>query len=94
LEYARAKTVSRTRSARSEAGAQTDAPPAVGAEQRAGTRLLLRGGVRAQTIDDARPSISGGVSVALTALLWADAQATGGGDRADRSWSIGLRARF
>jgi len=67
---------------------------AVGAEQKVAPRLVVRGGVRAQTIDGARPSASGGASVALTALLWADVQATGGGDRADRSWTIGLRAKF
>ncbi len=67
---------------------------AVGAEQRVAPRLVVRGGVRAQTIDGARPSASGGASVGLTALLWADVQATGGGDRADRSWTIGLRAKF
>jgi hypothetical protein len=67
---------------------------AVGIEQRAGARLLVRGGVRAQTIDGARPSASGGASVALTTLIWADVQVTAGSDRADRSWTIGLRARF
>jgi len=67
---------------------------AVGAEQKVAPRLVVRGGVRAQTIDGARPSASGGASIALTASLWADVQATGGGDRADRSWTIGLRAKF
>ena len=67
---------------------------AVGVEQRAGSRLAFRGGIRAQTIDDARPAASGGASVAVTTLLWADVQATGGSDRADRSWTVGLRAKF
>jgi hypothetical protein len=67
---------------------------ALGAEQKVAARLVVRAGVRAQTVDGARPSASGGASVALTALLWADVQATGGGDRADRSWTIGLRAKF
>jgi hypothetical protein len=67
---------------------------AVGVEQRAGSRMVLRGGVRAQTIDDARPSASVGASVAITTLVWADVQATGGSDDADRSWTVGLRARF
>ena len=67
---------------------------AVGPEQRAGARVVVRGGVRAQTIDRARPSASGGASVALTTLIWADVQVTGGSDRADRSWTIGLRANF
>lgn len=67
---------------------------AVGAEQKLTPRLAVRGGVRAQTIDGARPSASAGASVAVTTLLWVDVQATGGGDRADRSWTIGLRAAF
>lgn len=67
---------------------------AAGAEARVHPRLLVRGGVRAHTVDDARPSASGGASIALTASIWLDAQATGGSDRADRSWSVGLRARF
>jgi hypothetical protein len=67
---------------------------AAGVEQRAGSRVVLRGGVRAQTIDDARPAASAGGSVAITTLIWADVQATGGSDRADRSWTVGLRARF
>ena len=67
---------------------------AAGFEQRAGSRVAFRGGVRAQTIDDARPAASGGASVAITTLLWVDVQATGGSDRADRSWTVGLRARF
>ena len=67
---------------------------AIGAEQKVAPRVVVRGGVRAQTIDGARPSASGGASIALTTLLWADVQATGGGDRADRSWTIGVRAKF
>jgi hypothetical protein len=67
---------------------------AAGAEAKVHPRLLLRAGVRAHTIDAARPSVSGGGSVALTTSIWLDAQATGGADTADRSWSLGLRARF
>jgi hypothetical protein len=67
---------------------------AAGVEQRAGSRVVLRGGARAQTIDDARPAASVGGSVAVTTLLWVDVQATGGSDRADRSWTVGLRAKF
>jgi len=67
---------------------------AAGAEAKVHPRVLVRAGVRAQTVDDARPSASGGASVALTTSIWLDAQATGGSDRADRSWSLGLRARF
>ena len=67
---------------------------AVGVQQKVASRFVVRGGVRAQTIDGARPSASGGASIALTTLLWADVQATGGGDRADRSWTVGVRAAF
>jgi hypothetical protein len=67
---------------------------AIGAEQKIAPRVVVRGGLRAQTIDGARPSASGGASVALRASLWADVQATSGGDRADRSWTVGLRAKF
>ena len=78
---------------------QTGAGPArravaAGVEQRAGSRLLLRGGVRAQTTGDARPSASGGASIRLTSLIWIDGHGTAGGDDADRGWSVGLRARF
>jgi hypothetical protein len=64
---------------------------AVGAEQKVAPRLVLRGGVRAQTIDGARPSASAGGSVEVRPSIWADVQATGGGDRADRGWTVGLR---
>lgn len=64
---------------------------AVGAEQRVAPRVVLRGGVRAQTIDGARPSASVGGSLEVRSSIWADVQATGGGDRADRGWTVGLR---
>jgi hypothetical protein len=64
---------------------------AVGAEQKVAPRIVLRGGVRAQTIDGARPSASAGGSVEVRPSIWADVQATGGGDRADRGWTVGLR---
>jgi hypothetical protein len=67
---------------------------ALGAEQKVSPRIVLRGGVRAQTIDGLRPSASGGASVLLRPAIWADVQATGGGDRADRSWTIGLRFAY
>ncbi|MEO5820788.1 MAG: conjugal transfer protein TraF [Vicinamibacteraceae bacterium] len=67
---------------------------AIGAEQKVMPRLVVRGGVRAQTIDGARPSASGGASVEVRTSIWLDAQATGGGDRADRTWSVGLRFRY
>jgi len=67
---------------------------AAGAEARVHPRLVVRAGLRAQTVDEARPSASGGASLALTTSIWLDAQATGGADTTDRSWSLGLRARF
>jgi hypothetical protein len=65
---------------------------AFGAEHTLVPRLQVRGGFRVNTIDDARPAGSAGVSVAVTPSLWLDAQITHGGDLADRSW--GLSARF
>jgi hypothetical protein len=64
---------------------------AAGIEQKVAPRLVLRGGVRAQTIDGARPSASAGGSIEVRPSIWADVQATGGGDRADRGWTVGLR---
>jgi hypothetical protein len=67
---------------------------AIGAEQELAARLVVRGGVRAQTIDGARPSASAGASVAVRPSIWVDIQATGGGDRADRGWTVGLRFAY
>jgi hypothetical protein len=67
---------------------------AIGAEQELSDRVVVRGGVRVQTIGGARPSASGGASVALRPSIWVDVQATGGGDRADRSWTVGLSFRY
>ncbi len=67
---------------------------AIGAEQELSDRIVIRGGVRAQTIGGARPSASGGASVALRPSIWADVQATGGADRADRGWTVGLRFAY
>jgi hypothetical protein len=67
---------------------------AIGAEQEVSARVVVRGGVRAQTIAAARPSASAGASIALRPSIWADVQATGGGDRADRSWTVGLRFAY
>jgi hypothetical protein len=67
---------------------------AIGAEQQVSPRVVVRGGVRAQTIDGARPSASGGASLLLRPSIWADVQATGGGDRSDRSWTVGLSFRY
>jgi hypothetical protein len=67
---------------------------AIGVEQRAAARVIVRGGLRVQTIDDARPSASAGVSVEVRPTIWADVQATGGGEDALRGWTAGLRIRF
>jgi hypothetical protein len=67
---------------------------ALGAEQKVSPRVVVRGGVRAQTVDGARPSASGGASISIRPSIWADVQATGGGDRADRSWTVGLRFAY
>jgi hypothetical protein len=67
---------------------------AFGAEQRLGSRLLVRGGTRVQTVGAARPSGSAGLSVAVTALLWVDARVTRGSSSLDDGWGLGLRARF
>lgn len=67
---------------------------AAGAEQRLGARLIVRGGVRVQTIDDLRPAPAVGGSVALTPLIWVDAQATLGGDDVERGWGLGIRVSF
>ena len=67
---------------------------AVGVEQVVAPRVALRGGVRFQTIGDVGPSASAGGSVALTSVVWFDAQVTRGGDRGDRTWSAGLRVKF
>ena len=67
---------------------------AAGVEQTLAPRLVLRGGVRVQTVGAARPAASAGGSVGLTSLVWLDVQGTGGGDRGDRAWSAGLRVRF
>jgi hypothetical protein len=67
---------------------------ALGVEQRIVPRVMARGGVRVQTIDDARPSASAGVSVELRPTMWVDVQATAGGEETQRGWSAGLRIRF
>ena len=68
---------------------------AVGAERwwREG-RLALRGGLRAQTVGDARPVATGGASLAIWSALIAEAQATLGDDGAGGGWSVGARVTF
>lgn len=56
-------------------------------------RLGVRGGVRRSTIGEARGTVSGGLSAALTAGMWLEAHvAVGQSD--ERSWSIGARMAF
>lgn len=68
---------------------------AVGAEQwLAQRRLGVRGGLRMNTIDELRPSASGGLSLGLTRTFFVDLQVTRGGDDADRAWSVGGRIGY
>jgi hypothetical protein len=66
---------------------------AVGAEHQLSSRLAVRGGFRVNTVDDARPTGSAGVSVAIRSI-WLDAQLTRGGRLADRGWGISARMGF
>jgi hypothetical protein len=66
---------------------------AIGAEHLLSPRLAVRGGFRVNTIDDARPTGSAGVSVAVRSI-WVDAQVTRGGRLADRAWGISARMGF
>jgi hypothetical protein len=65
---------------------------AVGAEHQFAPRLVVRGGFRVNTLDDARPAGAAGVSVGVRSSIWVDAQVTHGSSLADRGW--GLSARF
>lgn len=68
---------------------------AIGAERWwADRRFGLRGGGRLQTIDDVRPAVSGGVSVALRTGLLIEAHGTRGEDARDRGWGLGARLTF
>ena len=57
-------------------------------------RLAARAGLRLKTVDDVAPIGSAGVSVRLTASLYADGQITRGGEARDRSWGIALRFAY
>jgi hypothetical protein len=57
-------------------------------------RLGFRGGMSANTIGEARPTASGGLSVALRSGLYLDGEITGGADRAMWSGGIDLRTTF
>jgi hypothetical protein len=68
---------------------------AAGAEAWGATRRIgLRGGVSVNTMGDARPSASGGVSAALRAGTFLDVAATAGSDEAQRGWGFALRVTF
>ncbi len=60
----------------------------------ASRRVALRGGVSANTVGEARPAASGGVSVAVRSGLYVDGQATQGADRARKGWGLALRMTF
>jgi hypothetical protein len=66
---------------------------AVGAERWVGTRMSVRAGVRASTVGDARPVVSGGASYAIRAGTFVDGF-VGAGDRSTRSWGVGVRVAF
>lgn len=57
-------------------------------------RLALRAGLRANTLNEARPAGAAGISVALFGGFWVEAQVTRGGDDADRSWGLSARVGF
>jgi hypothetical protein len=68
---------------------------AAGAERWwAGRRVAVRGGARVQTVDDARPAVSGGVSAAPRPWLVIEAHGTRGEDRRDRGWGVAMRLTF
>jgi F plasmid transfer operon, TraF, protein len=58
-----------------------------------GRRVGVRGGVRASTVGDARPVVSGGGSFALRNGLYVDAYAAKG-THEDHAWGIGARVTF
>lgn len=58
-----------------------------------GQRLGIRGGVRGSTAGAARPVVATGVSAALAAGVYVEAHVAGG-DRDERSWSVGARFTF
>jgi hypothetical protein len=56
--------------------------------------VAIRGGVSINTVGDARPSTSGGVSASVASGLYVDAQITRGEDDGTRSWGLALRVTF
>jgi hypothetical protein len=68
---------------------------AIGGEQWfAGRRLGARAGFRLNTTENALPAGAAGVSVRLTASIFADAQITRGASDRDRGWGISLRYAY
>ncbi len=57
-------------------------------------RIGVRSGLRVDTLGDRRPVGAGGLSVAVRSGLYVEGQASRGGDRADRGWSLGARVTF
>lgn len=57
-------------------------------------RIGLRGGFSAETVGAARPSASGGVSVAVRTGLYVEASVTRGDAAGRRGWAGGLRVTF
>jgi len=57
-------------------------------------RIGVRGGVSINTIADARPSVSGGISVAPRSGMFLDVAGTAGSDAARRGWGFALRVTF
>jgi hypothetical protein len=56
-------------------------------------RVAVRGGVRASTVGDSRPVVSGGASYAVRAGTYVDGYVAGG-DRETSGWGLGLRVSF
>ena len=67
---------------------------AVGAERwLRGSRLSVRAGLRASTVGESRPVVSGGASYAVRAGTYLDGFVGAGRDRA-RCWGLGLRISY
>ena len=57
-------------------------------------RVGVRGGLRASTAGEARPSASAGASVALAGGVWIEAEGTGGGESTTRGWGVSAHVMF
>lgn len=57
-------------------------------------RLGVRGGLSGNTVDDLRPAVSGGVSVAVTRAIHVNATRTQGRDESVQGWSTGVSVTF